>query len=291
MRVVTLGAVTAGITLTAATAAGADPMSGFPAPPKGAIVYAREFGQDVLALGVVPKSGGVSLQASIVGSQGQSVKGAHVTFSVSGGKPKAARASAAGRYTTTFALQKRPVAITTTVNSKSWTVKMPTAWPPKAGSALMARARKAYDALRSLTDLDYFATGPGEAVTTTWEFQAPNREAYQVQGGDDSVIIAGKRWERTSGSKPWSESPQAPLRQPAPFWVSVTDAHVLGTVKIHGRPAWDVSFYDPATPGWFDVKIDPATYHVLDMRMETTDHFMHDVYSKFNSTAPVVAPH
>src|SRR5260221_11267207 len=49
--------------------------SGFPTPPHGAVVFSRQMGGDALALGVMPKSGHMLLQASVLGAQGAGVSG------------------------------------------------------------------------------------------------------------------------------------------------------------------------------------------------------------------------
>jgi hypothetical protein len=76
-----------------------------------------------------------------------------------------------------------------------------------------------------------------------------------------------------------------------PFWVSATDAHVLGYLSLGGRQAVRVSFFDPGSPAWFTLVLDRKTFRTLDSHMVTNAHFMHDTYGSFNSTAPIVAPH
>ena len=70
----------------------------------------------------------------------------------------------------------------------------------------------------------------------------------------------------------------------------MTDAHVLGAARFEGRPVWQISFFDPSTPAWFDVMVDQRTRRVLDMHMIATAHFMHDTYSHFDATPAVVPP-
>jgi hypothetical protein len=188
------------------------------------------------------------------------------------------------------AVHGRPTAVEVVVDGKRWSEHLPAVWPPPSGALVIARAGRAWRSLRSLSFVDRLASGPGQSVLSTWQVQAPDRVAYQVWGGADSVIIENKRWDRGPGATKWVESSQAPIRQPAPFWVSVADAHVLGAVTIDGRPAWHVSFFDPQTPAWFDVMVDRKTFLTLNMHMITTAHFMFDTYGQFNSTARVVPP-
>lgn len=120
--------------------------------------------------------------------------------------------------------------------------------------------------------------------------QTPDRVAYQVVGGWAAVIVGGRRWDRAPGDARWVSSPQTRLTQPRPPWVSVKDAHLLGTVTARGRRAWRISFFDPGTPGWFEVTVDRRTKHTLELRMVATAHFMRDVFSSFDRTPPIAPP-
>jgi hypothetical protein len=126
-------------------------------------------------------------------------------------------------------------------------------------------------------------------VTSTWRVQAPDRVAYHVRGGWAGIIVGGRRWDRGPGGA-WTPSPQTPVTQPVPPWVSVADAHLLGTGTVRGRPVWRASFFDPGTPGWFSVVLDRRTLRTLDVRMVTTAHFMHDVFRSFDAAPPIRPP-
>jgi hypothetical protein len=154
----------------------------------------------------------------------------------------------------------------------------------------MARAERVWRSLRSLAFRERLASDSSHSVTSVWRAAAPDRIAYTVSGGYSSVVIGGRRWDRAPGGR-WVESSQtAPIHQPVPFWVSVANAHVLGTAQLRGHSVWRVSFFDPATPGWFEVAIDKRTLHTLELSMFTTAHFMHDVYSGFDEPAGIRPP-
>ena len=53
---------------------------------------------------------------------------------------------------------------------------------------------------------------------------------------------------------------------------------------------WDVSFFDPRTPAWFEVLLDRRTLRTFDLRMNTTAHFMHDTYGPFNARLAIEPP-
>ena len=266
---------------------------GFPAPPEGAVVYAREDGPDVLALGVVPQGGALLLQASVLGGQGHGVPGLRVVFTVQGER-RVGTPCGAGCYRATVPLAGRPDAVLLEVAGRAvstrWRVDLPAAWPPPDGTAILARAGRVWRSLRSLAYVERLASDSTDETTSTWRVAAPDRAAYSIRGGGGAVVIGARRWDRSAPRGHWVESPQsAPITQPVPFWAAVSNAHLLGTVTAAGRAAWLVSFFDPVTPAWFEVRVEKRTGRTLVMRMFATAHFMHDVYRLFNS-APAITP-
>ena len=258
----------------------------FPAPLAGAVVFSRELGWDALALAVKPDHGGLLLQASILGKQGQGVAGRSVAFAAAGSRVQA-RPCGPGCYRGRL---PRTTTVEVVVGTTRWRVPLPEAWPAHDATKLVARAERVWRSLDSLSFHEILASGPGEGTASTWRAQAPDRIAYEVEHGWSAVIVGGKRWDRAPGSRTWRESPQLAIHQPVPGWVRVTDAHVLGTSTLAGHAVWRVSFFDPGTPGWFTLAIDKQTLHTLALGMITTAHFMHDRYGAFNSTPPIVAP-
>jgi len=267
--------------------------AGFPAPPDGSVVFARADGSNVLALAAAPRGKALLLQASVLGPQGKGVAGLDVSFTHD---RRSARAGAcgAGCYKAQLPVAQRPSTVLVDVHGGTaatrWRVALPHNWPPADAGALMARAERVWRSLRSLSFRERLASDATHATTSVWRAAAPDRIAYTVTKGYSSVIIGGRRWDRAPGGR-WVASAQtSPIHQPVPFWVSVTDAHVLGTAQLRGHEVWRVSFFDPATPGWFEVAIDKRTLHTLELSMFTTAHFMHDVYSGFDEPAGIRPP-
>jgi hypothetical protein len=261
----------------------------FPAPPDGSVVFARADGSNVLALAAAPRGRALLLQASVLGPQGEGVAGLDVSFTLDRRSAKAA-ACGAGCYKAQLPVTQRPSVAVVTVQKTRWRVALPHNWPPADAGALMARAERVWRSLRSISFREHLASSADHAVTSVWRAAAPDRIAYTVKNGYSSVIIGGRRWDRAPGGR-WVASAQtSPIHQPVPFWVSVEDAHVLGTEQLRGHAVWRVSFFDPATPGWFEVAIDKRTMHTLELSMFATAHFMHDVYSGFDEPAGIRPP-
>ena len=255
-------------------------------------MYSRQLGSDVLALGVVPRRGSLLAQASVVGAQGRGVSGLAVSFAVQG-TTKAAAACGAGCYRATLATKGRPASVDVVLHGRPaahWRVALPATWPPPDASALLARAGAVWRSLRSLSFSESLASGVGYVALSTWRIQAPDRIAYQVKDGYAGIVVGATRWDKGPGAKHWVSSPQMRLTQPVPGWVKVTDAHVLGSTTVRGRPAWRISFYDPGTPGWYTVLVDKTLLRTYEVRMTATAHFMRDDYGSFNTTPAIVPP-
>jgi hypothetical protein len=260
----------------------------FPAPPQGAVVFSRPDGSDVLALAVVPGRR-LGLQASVLGGQGEGVDGLTVSFRVDS-RPAEASPCGAGCYRASVAAHGAPklveVKVVSEAKTTSWRVSMPRTWPAPDASSLVARATKVFRGLRTVAVRDWLASGPGHALFTRWTLIAPNRLTYNIKNGAAAVIIGNRRWDKLSPGGKWQESEQTPIHQVSPFWRSWTDAHVLASSKSE----WRVSFFDPQTPGWYELTIEKRSTRVLEMRMHATAHFMREVYERFNAPVKVTPP-
>lgn len=263
----------------------------FPAPPAGAVVFSREAGPNALALAVVPRAGKVLVQASVVGPDGAGVSYATTRFVVQGSQATGSQCGA-GCYRAALTTRARPRAVELVAEgpvSTRWYVALPSSWPPADATNMLTDARRAWRALRSLTFTERLASDEDHVVTSTWRVQAPDRLVYQIGHGDAAVIIGKRRWDRSPGGR-WKRSPQFPITQPTPPWVSARNARVLDATTLRGHPAWRVSFFDPKTPGWFTVVLDQETLRTLDLRMVATAHFMHEVYGSFDAAPEIRAP-
>jgi hypothetical protein len=281
-------------TLVAGPARDAAASPGFPAPQEGAVVYAREAGSRLLALGVVPRRAALGLRASVLGEQGHGVSGLRVVFSVRGAR-RVGIACGAGCYRATMPLSERPTAVSLAVagraTSITWRVGLPAVWPPPDGAAILARAGRVWRSLRSLAYVEKLAFNSTVETMSTWRVAAPDRVAYSTRGSGEGIVIGGRRWDRSSPGGRWLESPQSGgITQPVPFWAGVSNAHVLGTVTASGHAAWLVSFFDPRTPAWFEATVERRTGRTLALRMFAAAHFMTDVYGSFDSAKPIVPP-
>ena len=89
----------------------------------------------------------------------------------------------------------------------------------------------------------------------------------------------------------WGSSQIPPLQVPTPTWGShVSNAELLGTARVGGRPVWVVSFVNSSIPAFFTAWIDQSSYRTLQLRMTAAAHFMFQRYTAFNRPVRIVPP-
>jgi hypothetical protein len=168
---------------------------------------------------------------------------------------------------------------------------LPRRWPAPAAAALVTRADRVFRSLRSLVIHERLASNARNAITTIYRVAAPDKLAYSITNGPKAVIIGGTRWDRLPGGK-WERSQKERIRQPEPFWGPDrrTNAHLLGTGTVDGRPVRIASFYDPHLPAWFVLSIEPRTGRLLALHMTAQAHFMQHRYTGFDEPLRIVPP-
>jgi len=258
---------------------------GFPAPPPGAVVLAQEAGTRALGLAVEPGL----VRVSVLGESGEGESGLRVALQFGSGYLITPKPCGAGCYQTE--LNGTPDSpVTVRIGAEAYRFVLP---PPRApdGTAIVQRADETWNALQTLVWHERLASSPTNALRTVYEAVAPHTLAYTIAGHSAAVIIGGTRWDRPTPTARWGKSEQNPqIRQPQPFWDEVTNARVLGSGRIGSHRVWRVSFFDPATPAWFEAWIDRATHRTLVLDMVAAAHFMHHVYGPFDAPLHVAPP-
>jgi hypothetical protein len=265
----------------------------FPSPPAGALVLAREDRDLAVGLAASRRSGRLALQASVIGQE-QPAQGLSVSFRLRGAGAVKARACGAGCYSALVDPATVPQKVEVAIrgpNRPDSTVSfaLPASLPGPAAATLVHRAEKAWHALETLVDHDRLSSGPGNTIHTLWRFVAPYRLTYRITNGPEAVVIGGRRWDKLPGHG-WQGSEQDPIRQPIPLWEAVSNAHLLGSAMVRGRPVLELSFFDPQIQAWFTIWVDRATMRTLELRMVAQAHFMHEVYGPFNRPLRIDPP-
>jgi hypothetical protein len=253
-----------------------------PPPPAGAVVLAGELGSRPVALAVK----GNSLTASVLAPSGDPESGLKLAFRI-GGRSLPGRPCGPGCYRATATRAPRQVAIALPDGRASF--RIPAATRP--GTEVVARAGRVFRGLRSLVYVESLRSGPTGGLLTTWRMAAPDRLSYQIRNGAAAVVIASRRWDQARPGAKWVESQSTRLDVPAPTWgAGVTNAHIVGSGTVRGRPVWLVSFATPSVPAWFTAWIDKRSYRTLQLRMTAASHFMFHRYTEFNAPLRIKPP-
>ena len=257
-----------------------------PAPPRGAIVLAREVGARAVALAV---EGGARprLTVTVLGPDGAAESGLAVSFRA-GGATLRARACGPGCYRARASAPVRSVRVVLPKDSASFTVPAAV----RSATAIVRRASRVIRRLRSLVYTESLRSDPSNGLLTTWRLVAPHRLSYRIRGGASAVVIGERRWDQEHAGDPWKRGQQIPaLDVPQPAWGGLAvDSHVLAQGRVDGRPVWIVSFTNPTIPAWFTAWIDRGTYRSLQLRMTAGSHFMFHRYLSFNGPVKIVPP-
>jgi len=257
---------------------------GFPSPPEGATVLAREAGTRALGLALVPGAGRSLVRVSVLSAVGPGATGLHVSVRFAGGASIALTACGAGCYQASVPSHAVKPHLAVRLGSVAYPFTLPTSLNLRDGTAILAHATSVWKGLKTLVWHERLAASPTDALHTVYRSVAPDELSYTIAGGSAAVIIGHERWDRATPAGHWVRSTQDPaIRQPLPFWVSGTDVRVLGSATVAGQDVWVVSFFDPETPGWFEVRISKRTYRTLELSMIAVAHFMHHLYGPFDA--------
>jgi hypothetical protein len=252
---------------------------GFPSPPNGAVVFAREADAYGLGLAIVPGGSTSLVRVSVLSTEGGGQGGLSVSL-VAGGTTAALPACATGCYQANIATAKLTGTVTVKLGSAAYPFVLPASLDLPSGTADVVRAGHVWRALKTLVWHERLAASPTEVLHTVYKAVAPHSLNYTIDTGAEAIIIGQTRWDRASATSKWIRSVQdPPVTQPVPYWVGVSDARVIGTTA----GVLDVTFFDPGTPAWFEARIDEATGRTLTLRMIATAHFMQHVYGPFDA--------
>jgi hypothetical protein len=263
---------------------------GFPSPPPGAVVLAREAGSRALGLAIVPSTPSSLVRVSVLSGLGPGAAGLDVSL-VAAGQSTALPACGAGCYQAQVPTAQLHGQVVVQLDARAYPFMLPATLTLSDGTAIVNHASGVWRALQTLVWHERLASNPTDALYTVYKAKSPSGLSYAIRGHSSSIIIGHFRWDRATPNGRWVRSVQdPPVRQPVPFWAGVSDARVLGSETVAGRQVWDVSFFDPITPAWFRARIDKATGHTLLLDMTAVAHFMHHVYGPFDAPIRLLPP-
>lgn len=264
----------------------------FPSPPKDALALGRQDRDLAVGLAVSRRGKRVALQASVVGPE-TPVRGLAVAFHLPRRGAVPARECGPGCYRAEVD-GAAPTWVRVSIRSPERSAStvsfaLPASVPGHPAATLVRRAERTWTSLRSLVVHDHLASGPGNAISALWQMAAPDKETYAIRNGPAAVVIGPRRWDKLPGHG-WQASQQDPVTVPVPLWEAVSNARVLGTATVRGRPVWKIAFFDPQIQAWFTIWVDRMTARTLELRMIAQSHFMHQVYGPFDEPLRIAPP-
>ncbi len=263
--------------------------------PAGAVVLAHENGSLGVGLAVAPRRHGVLVMATVFAPSGRGATGLRLRFTITnrdGGRASAvATPCTAGCYEAVLPGTTMPRRAAVSFSDGSHlSFRLPAHGPSARALGLVHRAEAEYRRIRSMVTYERLASGPHQAAYTTYYAVAPDRLHFVVRGEDESILIGNRRWDRALGGT-WHESASTPINPIAPYWTPlVTNATVLSSSTVGGRPVWVISFADPQTPGFFTIRVDKNNHRTLELEMTAAGHFMHHLYAGFDAPIKVEPP-
>ena len=253
-------------TAAAAVATGPPPL-----PAQDMVVQAQEAGDLAVALAVRPPGE----EVLVLGPDGAGVNG--LSVAVNGVEARPCGSGCYGAFV--------PLRGTATVTVDGRVLRFAIPATPSPAARLVARATRAFRALRSVDYVERLASGPRNRIVADFTLERPDRLEYRIHGGAAGIVIGNRRWDRARNG-PWLPSPQNRTPQPEPIWAGhVTNAFLLRTTPS----SYVVSFTKPLGPTWFTLRLDRRTLLPRDLRMTTAAHFMTHRYTRFDA-APRIEP-
>jgi hypothetical protein len=187
--------------------------------------------------------------------------------------------------------------VTVRERGRTYTANLPTRWLPTAN----AGARHAFNrtlatmrVLRTLVMHESITSGPGTFVATLYRFQAPDRLAYRLNNGAQSVIIGGLQWTREPGGGWTRDDFGGGFRFSTSSWfvwrqyagaVRLLDVHREGTRRIA-----DLALMTPTVPAWDRLRVDLGSMRTIDEHMTAQAHFMTRRYFAFDHPLSIRPP-
>lgn len=163
--------------------------------------------------------------------------------------------------------------------------------PTGGARMILAQSDLAMNRLTSLSERQMIGAG-GPAITTYYQWAAPDRLRLRSDAGSETIIIGKQRYDRASGNWIPSAWPDPggyrwPIYDYARTAAEVT---LLRRETIEDTPCWVLSFLDTPSGGRITLWIGEADGLVRRQQMFAVGHYMESVFSDFNAPVTITAP-
>jgi len=206
-----------------------------------------------------------------------------------------------GCYLVSLAAGASALEVSVREHGRAWRARLPArfvAGGDRLAARLAARVGAAQGALRSAVVRESLAGGATVPDLTVYRLRAPDRFAYQLRRGPrpiaDTIIIGRREWNRAAGQGHWQESSYGPQPFSASsyltWWGDYTDhARLLERGGGYAEIA-TLTEVPGLGPVWLRLRFDTVHGRLLDLRMITVAHFMHQSWTAFNRPVSIAPP-
>ncbi len=270
------------------------------ASPVG-VTLASSAGELLVNLTIGPTGNGPAvIAATLRGPQGLTVENAAVTLRATppgGAAPTEVRLDArGGRYTGLVDLgiagAWKLEVVVTPAGGAAATATFALQLPSGGAATLLAGADAAMNRLTSLRERETIGAG-GPAVTTDYEWSAPDRFHLKADVGSETIVVGKQRFDR-SGTGPWLPSewpePQGYRWPQFGFAKNAAEVTLLGREDVEGVSCWIVTFLDTTADARYTLWIGVDDSRIRQQRMYAVGHYMQSRYYDFNVPITITAP-
>ncbi len=262
-----------------------------PLPAPDAVVLARQEGD--LAFAVAIRALGPSrleLTATVLAPDGRGEDGLAVALGADA-PPRATARCGSGCYAVVVAAPERLRTVTVAIGGSARPAFQIQEWPPVPADGLVARVTRRFEAQRAMAFTERLASSTRSVERSSQRVVAPDRFAFDIDGGPSGIVIGPTRWTRLAGSTTWERIEVQPLTLPKAGWgTTPRNAFAVGRTTIGGRPVRVVTLLDPAIPAWHTVYVDEQRLLPLRVDMTASAHFMVDRYTAFGAGIEIEPP-
>ena len=250
----------------------------------------------------VAEHAGSRLVAGWLRQRGERLSG---TVRVQGidGKPAGARAtilgarqSACGPACWRFSTSSKSATVDVAVpeRGRRYVARLPARWrdgESRRARRLLVRSQRTMARVRSMREVETVTSGPDSFARTVYRLRAPDRFAYETDGGSKSVVVGGRQWFRAPESD-WQRQRYSgggpPFRTRS--WFRWTPFAQEVRLLRAGRRLAELALMDPGTPVWLRLTVDLRTMRTVRERMIASGHYMTRRYLAFNELVDIQPP-
>jgi hypothetical protein len=164
--------------------------------------------------------------------------------------------------------------------------------PTGGATALLAGADAAMSRLASLRERQSIGAG-GPAITTTYEWAAPDRTRQVSDNGSETIVVGTRRFDR-SGNGQWLESSwpeQGGYRWPQfTFAKTAAEVTLLGREPVDGVDCWVITFRDTTADARLTLWIGVEDSLIRQQRMFAIGHYMQSRFFDYDVPIAIDVP-